>query len=91
MPWAVTTLIVDAATGMVTTRAPFSEQSVRSQAGQIIRYAHTGQVGGLVGQGLAGLTCLVGALMVWTGIALPWRRLVRPVLRRLRGTPVPAQ
>lgn len=39
-----------------------------------VRYGHTGEAFGVFGQGVATLASLVGALLVWTGIALAWRR-----------------
>jgi hypothetical protein len=39
-----------------------------------LRFAHTGEVAGIVGQTVAGLASAGGALLVWTGLALAWRR-----------------
>ena len=36
----------------------------------------------VAGQTIAGLVSLASAIMVWTGLALAWRRLVRPLLSR---------
>jgi len=49
----------------------------------IIRFLHTGEVLGLAGQALAGLASLAGCLLVWSRLALAWRRLIRPLLRRV--------
>jgi uncharacterized iron-regulated membrane protein len=38
------------------------------------RFAHTGEVGGVVGQTIAGVASGAGAFLVWTGMALSWRR-----------------
>ena len=76
------TLTLDAFTGEVTTWAPFSSQSVGQQARNWIRFLHTGEALGIVGQTLAGLVSLTSVLMVWTGLALAWRRLIVPLYRR---------
>ena len=46
------------------------------------RFIHTGEVYGLPGQTVAGLASLAAIILVWTGLALAFRRLVLPVLRR---------
>lgn len=39
-----------------------------------VRGLHTGEVGGFIGQTLAGLASLGGAFLVYTGLALSWNR-----------------
>jgi uncharacterized iron-regulated membrane protein len=39
-----------------------------------MRFAHTGELGGLAGEFVAGLVCLGGAFLVYTGLALSLRR-----------------
>ena len=48
----------------------------------MLRFLHTGEALGLAGQTIAGLVSLTSAIMVWTGLALAWRRLIRPLLAR---------
>ncbi|WP_373235412.1 PepSY-associated TM helix domain-containing protein [Cohaesibacter celericrescens] len=43
-----------------------------------IRFLHTGEVYGVIGQTLAGIASLATLFMVWTGFALAWRRLIGP-------------
>ena len=43
-----------------------------------LRYAHTGEVYGIVGQTVAGLASLGGGVLVWTALALSWRRFIKP-------------
>ena len=40
----------------------------------ILRFAHTGEVLGFAGQTIAGLVSLGATLLVYTGLALSWRR-----------------
>jgi uncharacterized iron-regulated membrane protein len=81
------TLTLDASTGAVDNWAPFSSQTTGQKARSWIRFLHTGEALGLLGQTIAGLVSLTSVLMVWTGLALAWRRLVQPLLRRKSATP----
>ncbi len=71
---ASTTLTIDAATGTVTERATFADQSAGRQIRSWMRFLHTGQALGWIGQFIAGLGCLAGCFLVYTGFALSWRR-----------------
>jgi uncharacterized iron-regulated membrane protein len=39
-----------------------------------VRWIHTGEAGGFLGQTIAGVASAAGALLVWTGVALAFRR-----------------
>src|SRR4029079_9110882 len=83
------TLTLDASTGEVRAWAPFSSQSAGQQARSWIRFLHTGEALGVAGQTVAGLVSLTSVLMVWTGLALAFRRLIVPLLpssRRRRAS-----
>jgi uncharacterized iron-regulated membrane protein len=69
------TLTVDRATGGEKWE-PFSAGSAGRQFRTILRFAHTGEVGGLAGQTIAGIASAGAAVLVWTGLALTWRRFV---------------
>ncbi|RYZ57573.1 MAG: PepSY domain-containing protein, partial [Proteobacteria bacterium] len=47
-----------------------------------LRFIHTGEQYGVVGQTIAGLASLAACFLVYTGLALAWRRLVVPVWKR---------
>ena len=81
------TLTLDASTGAVVSYAPFSSQTAGQKARSWIRFLHTGEALGLVGQTIAGLVSLTSVVMVWTGLALAYRRLLQP-LWRTRATAV---
>jgi uncharacterized iron-regulated membrane protein len=70
------TLTLNSSTGVVESWAPFSDQTPGRQARSILRFAHTGEAAGLTGQTIAGLVSAVAVLLVYTGLALFWRRLV---------------
>jgi uncharacterized iron-regulated membrane protein len=57
-------------------------QSPGQRARTWLRFAHTGEQYGFIGQTIAGLASLAACLLVYTGLALAWRRLVVPLYRR---------
>lgn len=61
---------------------PFDALTPGGQARRTIRFLHTGEVLGWVGQTLAGLGSLAAIFLVWTGLALSYRRLIRPLFRK---------
>lgn len=61
---------------------PFYDRTPGSQARVIVRFLHTGEVLGVIGQTLAGLGSLAGIFLVYTGLALAYRRLIRPLFRK---------
>jgi len=69
------TLTVDRLTGSATRWETFSSNNLGLRLRLLARVAHTGEVGGVALQALAGLASLVGAVLVYTGIALSLRRL----------------
>ncbi len=85
-PAMVYKLQLDPSEGNVASWSTFADNSPGSRARNNIRFLHTGEVFGVVGQTIAGLASLAACLLVWTGLALAWRRLVRPLFRRDRGS-----
>src|SRR5688572_25001080 len=83
------TLTLDASTGAVVGYAPFSSQTAGQKARSWIRFLHTGEALGLVGQTIAGLVSFTSILMVWTGLALAYRRLLQPLWRGKAATTAP--
>lgn len=75
------TLSVNTISGVIEARSGFSDMSPGQRTRNIIRYLHTGEVLGFWGQTIAGLVSLTSLLMVWTGLALAWRRLVSPLFQ----------
>jgi uncharacterized iron-regulated membrane protein len=76
------TLVLNAATGTVSAWEPFQSQTAGRQARLWVRFLHTGEAFGLLGQTIAGFVSATTILMVWTGFALAWRRLISPLFRR---------
>jgi uncharacterized iron-regulated membrane protein len=78
------TLVLNAATGTLSAWEPFQNQTAGRQARLWVRFLHTGEAFGLLGQTIAGFVSATTILMVWTGFALAWRRLISPYFRRSR-------
>lgn len=76
------TLTIDSASGAVQAWAPFSDQTPARRMRSMLRFAHTGEAGGLAGQTIAGLVSAAAVVLVYTGLALSWRRLFSWVRRR---------
>ncbi len=74
----------DGETGGLVQRTGFEDRTSGQQARIFLRFLHTGEVYGLWGQTLAGLAAAVAILMAYTGVALSYRRLLQPLLKRRR-------
>jgi uncharacterized iron-regulated membrane protein len=62
--------------------APTAPVSSGQKARTWFRFAHTGEQYGFIGQTIAGLASLAACFLVYTGLALAWRRLIRPIFNR---------
>ncbi len=75
---ASTTLSIDATAGLgaraITERSTFADQSTGRQLRSWMRFLHTGQALGWLGQLVAGLGCVAGCFLCYTGFALSYRR-----------------
>jgi uncharacterized iron-regulated membrane protein len=81
-PSKVYDLQLNTVDGEVTSWRTFADNSPGSRARSNIRFLHTGEVFGVVGQTVAGIVSLAACFLVWTGFALSWRRLIIPLFRR---------
>ena len=75
-------LTLDASSAEIVRWELVRRQSLGQKMRGWLRFAHTGELGGVVGQTLAGVASLGGVFLVWTGLALAWRRLVGWLWRR---------
>lgn len=77
-PFMRSQLSLDAKTGEVVKWEPYSESSRGRRARVWVRYLHTGEAWGLLGQTLAGLSAFGTLMLVWTGFAMAWYRFFKP-------------
>jgi uncharacterized iron-regulated membrane protein len=63
-----------AASGVIEKRETYETYNTPRKIRLWVRWLHTGEAGGFLGQTIAGLASAAGALLVWTGFALAWRR-----------------
>src|SRR5215510_2984212 len=67
-------LTLNRATAEVVKWEPYSENSTGRKLRSWFRGLHTGEAFGFFGQTIAGLASLGGCFLVWTGLAMEWRR-----------------
>lgn len=53
---------------------PYGEQNGARKLRSWFRFTHTGETGGIIGQILGFIACVGGAVLVWTGFSLAFRR-----------------
>ncbi|MDX2044690.1 MAG: PepSY-associated TM helix domain-containing protein [Acidobacteriota bacterium] len=78
------TLTLDRATGETLKWETFSGFTKGRQLRSFLRFAHTGEVAGIAGQTIAGIVSLGGVVLVWTGLAMAWRRFLAWKARRAK-------
>lgn len=71
---ASTTIALHPTTGDTLSRTGYTDQNAAQQVRSWTRFLHTGEALGPVGQFVAGLACLGGLFLVYTGFALSCRR-----------------
>jgi uncharacterized iron-regulated membrane protein len=73
-PHLRSTLTLERESGRVVDEETFARQGPGRRLRSIARFAHTGEVLGVPGQTIAGLATAGATVLVWTGLALAWRR-----------------
>jgi uncharacterized iron-regulated membrane protein len=73
-PYGRSTLTVDLPSGTIAKWEPFAGFATGRKLRTAARWTHTGEILSWPGQLLAALACLGGAFLVYTGLALSWRR-----------------
>jgi sulfite reductase (NADPH) flavoprotein alpha-component len=73
-PFARSQLTLNPATAAVVTWEPYSANSSGRKLRTWFHGLHTGEALGIFGQTVAGLASLGGCFLVWTGLAMAWRR-----------------
>jgi uncharacterized iron-regulated membrane protein len=67
-------VLLSTLTGELVQEQKFEQLSTYSKLRSYIRFTHTGEAFGLLGQTIAGLASLLACFLVYTGIMLSWRR-----------------
>jgi uncharacterized iron-regulated membrane protein len=83
-------LLLDMKTGEIVRWETFESYDLGRRIRLWMRWLHTGEALGLVGQTIAGIVSAGGVFLVWTGLALAWRRFWASQARVRSGKPVPA-
>jgi uncharacterized iron-regulated membrane protein len=83
-PHRRSTLTLDPRTGAVVSHETFGDLTLGRRIRNTMRFAHTGEVLGIPGQTIAGIASAGGVVLVWTGLALAWRRFRAWIGRRGR-------
>ena len=73
-PYPRSILTLDAVTAAVVQWEPYASYNLGRTIRSWVRPVHTGEAGGLVGQIVAALASAGAVVLVWTGLALAWRR-----------------
>lgn len=85
LPSKRVTLNYDRRTGEFTSVETYADVSAGRKARIFMRYVHTGEQYGILGGTIAGLASLGACFLAYTGMALSYRRLVLPLLRRRKA------
>lgn len=72
--FARSALTIDARSGEITKWESYGEQNSARKLRSWARFTHTGETGGFAGQFIGFVACIGGAVLVYTGLALAWRR-----------------
>ena len=79
-------LTFDRKTGEVARWEPFGSNSPGRRLRTWLRFSHTGEAFGIPGETVAAIASAGAVVLVWTGISLAIRRLLRSVARQKRAT-----
>lgn len=82
MPTLRETVTLNRGTGEIINVTNFGSLPINQQIRSVYRFLHTGEFLGIAGQTVAGIVSFFGILMVWTGLALAYRRLLQPLIQR---------
>ena len=85
-PQRRSTITFDRKTGGVAKIETFADQNLGRRTRSWLRYVHTGEYYGVLGQAVAGIASFAGVMLVGTGFALSLQRLGAWIKRRRRQT-----
>lgn len=79
------TILLDPVTAAPVSVTSYESMSVSRKIRSWYRYTHTGEVFGVAGQTVATIASAGVVILVWTGLALAWRRLLHALHLRKRA------
>ena len=79
------TITLDRFTGEIVRWEKFEDLDPGLRARLWMRFVHTGEYYGFLGQTVAGIASVAGVILVWTGLALSFRRYFAWMRRRAEG------
>lgn len=80
--FARSTLTLKSESAEVAKWDPYGERNAAVQLRSWFRFTHTGETGGIPGQIIGFIACVGGAMLVWTGFSLAFRRFGNFLKRR---------
>jgi uncharacterized iron-regulated membrane protein len=81
-PQLRSTVTLDTASGQIIRSEKFEDMGPGLRARLWLRFVHTGEYYGFTGQTIAGIASAAGGILVWTGLALTFRRYISALRRR---------
>lgn len=72
-----TQITIEPKTGSIEKTETYRSYNAARKIRLWVRWIHTGEAGGVIGQTVAGIASAAGALLVWTGLALACRRFLK--------------
>lgn len=82
LPQQRVSMSFDRAKGEIIDVKTYADNSPALKTRMFLRFIHTGERFGVVGTTIAGLASLAACFLVYTGFALSYRRLIRPLFRK---------
>lgn len=85
LPQQRVTMTYDRATGEIRNVQTYADNTPAMKTRLFLRFIHTGERFGVIGTTIAGLASLAACFLVYTGLALSYRRLIRPIFRKQKA------
>lgn len=85
LPQQRVTMTYDRATGEIGNVQTYADNTPAMKTRLFLRFIHTGERFGVIGTTIAGLASLAACFLVYTGFALSYRRLIRPLFRKKKA------
>jgi uncharacterized iron-regulated membrane protein len=84
-------MTIDRKSGELAAVESFQDQNLGRRARSWLRFVHTGEYYGFIGQTIAGIASFAGVMLVWTGFALSLHRFTAWIRRPTRKPEIEKQ